>query len=150
MQLRSRGGPNAPLARLQVISLLLFLVCRLVPSPRLRLKGRKVAYDGSGPLFETATTIACLFVGGAKGAALGARSSSSVPLRQLGSSRFSCTAIVSILYGGLNGQARGIVSLPLVLYQGSQVVLGQLAVVILKWWKGRIDRREAGEDRGTA
>lgn len=131
----------------QVISLFLFLICRLVPSPRLRLEGGKVAYAGSGPLFDPPTTIAALFVGGAKGAALGARKSLcpfNFVTRKL-TPLFLSTAIVSILYGGLNGQARGIVSLPLVLYQGSQVVLGQLAVAILKWWKGRIDRRVSSE-----
>lgn len=124
-----------------------------------------------GPLLSPETTISALFCGGAKGAALGARASSSpfppsssrrtflTPSPPPSSSPRSSTAIVSVLYGGFTPEARGIVSLPLVLYQvrssrcasssaahvtdpprrlqGSQVALGQGAVYFLRQWNER-------------
>ncbi|KAK4054185.1 LRR receptor-like serine/threonine-protein kinase RGI2 [Microbotryomycetes sp. JL201] len=79
-------------------SVLLFLLARKVP-----FKHRRRV---SGPLFDTSTTIPLLFCAAAKGVALGG-------------------PIVSILYGGLTPVAAATVSLPLVIYQGSQVALGQ-------------------------
>ncbi|GAA5921470.1 hypothetical protein JCM1841_005472 [Sporobolomyces salmonicolor] len=114
-----------------VLSLFLFAVARLVPVPKIQLvrnadEKTRLASTGTGPLFDPETTIALLFCGAAKGAALGA-------------------PIVAIMYGGLPGSARGIVSLPLVLYQGSQVVLGQGTVAVLKAWHRRIKRRETAD-----
>ncbi|GAA5865208.1 hypothetical protein JCM1840_003946 [Sporobolomyces johnsonii] len=116
-----------------VLSLFLFAIARLVPVPKVRLvrntdeKARpRLARTGTGPLFDPETTIALLFCGAAKGAALGA-------------------PIVAIMYGGLPGSAQGIVSLPVVLFQGSQVVLGQVTVAILKAWHRRVKRRETAD-----
>lgn len=53
------------------------------------------------------------------------------------------TAIVAILYSGVPSQAGGIISLPIVLYQGSQIVLGQITVAILKAWHKRVKASEA-------
>ncbi|GAA6008832.1 hypothetical protein JCM10207_001740 [Rhodosporidiobolus poonsookiae] len=106
-----------------LFTLFLFAVCRLIPFPTCHFSNGKLVKDGSGPLFDPEVTIATLFTGAAKGAALGA-------------------PIVSILYGGLDGEAQGIVSLPLVMYQGSQVVIGQVTVAVLKAWNQRIKRRE--------
>lgn len=54
--------------------------------------------------------------------------------------------IFSVLYAGLaetDFEAEGIASLPFVLYQGSQVVMGQATVAILKRWNEREKRRTA-------
>lgn len=51
------------------------------------------------------------------------------------------SSIVQIMYGGLETQDAAIITLPLVLYQGSQVVLGQIAVAILKAWVNRLAKR---------
>ncbi|GAA5991637.1 hypothetical protein JCM11641_000205 [Rhodosporidiobolus odoratus] len=113
-----------------VFTLFLFAMCRLIPTPSCHVSQRKLVCGESGPMFSSDVTIAALFTGAAKGAALGA-------------------PIVSILYGGLEGEAKGIVSLPLVLFQGSQVVLGQVTVAILKKWNLRVKRGEA-EASGAA
>ncbi|GAA5851603.1 hypothetical protein JCM8547_001145 [Rhodosporidiobolus lusitaniae] len=107
-----------------LFSLFLFAICRLIPTPSCHIENRKLVRDGTGPMFEPPQTISALFTGAAKGAALGA-------------------PIVSLLYGGLDGEAQGIVSLPLVLYQGSQVVMGQITVAMLKSWAARQKRRAA-------
>ncbi|GAA5897826.1 Rch1p [Sporobolomyces salmoneus] len=100
-----------------LLSVLLFLVARKIP-----FKGQ--------PLFDGPTTIALLFCGAAKGAALGA-------------------PIVAILYSGLPPEDGATISLPIVLYQGSQIVLGQITVAILKAWHRRVkaddERRMQGE-----
>ncbi|BGP16797.1 hypothetical protein JCM10213_002191 [Rhodosporidiobolus nylandii] len=121
-----------------LFTLLLFAVCRLISVPSCHVSNRKVVSEGARPLFEPDVTIAALFTGAAKGAALGA-------------------PIVSILYGGLEGPAHGIVSLPLVLYQGSQVAIGQAVCVVLKKWSLRKKRQAAeaaeaanGSDDGRA
>ncbi|GAA6060023.1 hypothetical protein JCM10212_001020 [Sporobolomyces blumeae] len=117
-----------------VLSIFLFLLARHVPYPR-RVKFDDDNLDDratsstreKGPLFDPETTIALLFCGAAKGAALGA-------------------PIVAILYGGFPPDARGIISLPIVLYQGSQIVLGQVTVAVLKAWHKRILSREGGRE----
>ncbi|GAA5837901.1 hypothetical protein JCM11251_004693 [Rhodosporidiobolus azoricus] len=109
-----------------IFSIFLFLVCRLVPTPKVHVENRKLIRDGKGPMFSPEHTISAMFTGAAKGAALGA-------------------PIVAVLYSGLDGEAQGIVSLPLVLYQGSQVVMGQITVAILKSWNKRVKRKEALE-----
>ncbi|SCV69847.1 BQ2448_1241 [Microbotryum intermedium] len=80
--------------------------------------------DRHESLFDPTTTIALIFLGSAKGVSLGG-------------------PIASILYGAESAQNQSLVKLPLVLYQGSQVALGQGLVVVLRAWKRRIDRREA-------
>ncbi|GAA5931466.1 hypothetical protein JCM3775_006862 [Rhodotorula graminis] len=114
-----------------LFSVVIFAVCRLVPVPQGKATRGLDGKRAVGPLLSPETTISALFCGGAKGAALGA-------------------PIVSILYGGLTPEARGIVSLPLVLYQGSQVALGQGAVYILRRWNERqkLVAREAEEGKG--
>ncbi|BGP48822.1 LRR receptor-like serine/threonine-protein kinase RGI2 [Rhodotorula kratochvilovae] len=112
-----------------LFSALLFAVCRLIPFPRGIVMENKRGKGEVGPLLAPETTISALFCGGAKGAALGA-------------------PIVSILYGGLAPEARGIVSLPLVLYQGTQVALGQGAVIVLRKWNERQKRRAKEEADG--
>ncbi|KAM0789530.1 hypothetical protein ACM66B_000345 [Microbotryomycetes sp. NB124-2] len=96
-------------------SILLFLLARKIP-----FKHRKAPI---GPLFDSSTTIPLLFCAAAKGVALGG-------------------PIVNILYGGLTPVAAATVSLPLVIYQGSQVALGQGTVAVMRAWKERVDRRE--------
>ncbi|GAA6032430.1 hypothetical protein JCM8097_008171 [Rhodosporidiobolus ruineniae] len=115
-----------------LFTLFLFAICRLITFPYFAVENRKLVKTGAGPLFSPEITISALFTGAAKGAALGA-------------------PIVSILYGGLDGEAQGIVGLPLVLYQGSQVVVGQVTVAVLKAWAVRKKRQaavEAGEAPG--
>ncbi|GAA5820933.1 hypothetical protein JCM3770_002635 [Rhodotorula araucariae] len=112
-----------------LFSLFIFAVCRLIPFPGGLVTEHRREKAAVGPLLAPETTISALFCGGAKGAALGA-------------------PIVSILYGGLAPEARGIVSLPLVLYQGSQVALGQGAVAILRSWNERHKRRALAEAEG--
>ncbi|GAA5893306.1 hypothetical protein JCM6882_008000 [Rhodosporidiobolus microsporus] len=109
-----------------IFSLFLFAVCRLIPTPKCHIENRKLVKDGTGPMFTPELTISAMFTGAAKGAALGA-------------------PIVAVLYSGLDGEAQGIVSLPLVLFQGSQVVMGQITVAVLKSWNTRIKRRAALE-----
>ncbi|GAA5857328.1 hypothetical protein JCM9279_000298 [Rhodotorula babjevae] len=112
-----------------LFSLVIFAVCRLVPVPQGKATRDADGKRALGPLLSPETTISALFCGGAKGAALGA-------------------PIVSILYGGLTPEARGIVSLPLVLYQGSQVALGQGAVYILRQWNERQKRKARELEEG--
>ncbi|GJN91063.1 hypothetical protein Rhopal_004078-T1 [Rhodotorula paludigena] len=107
----------------------LFALCRYIPFPHIARRDGRFVRTGTGPLFSPETTISINFTGAAKGAALGA-------------------PIVSVLYGGLSGEARGIVSLPLVLYQGSQVVLGQATVSILRAWNERKKREAAEAEEG--
>ncbi|GAA5899134.1 hypothetical protein JCM8208_003012 [Rhodotorula glutinis] len=113
-----------------LFSVVIFAVCRLVPVPQGKASRGSDGKRATGPLLSPDTTISALFCGGAKGAALGA-------------------PIVSILYGGLAPEAKGIVSLPLVLYQGSQVALGQGAVYILRQWNERqkVKARELEEGK---
>ncbi|GAA5952958.1 hypothetical protein JCM3765_003018 [Sporobolomyces pararoseus] len=115
-----------------LLSVLLFLFARHIPFPhRIKTeddKRQKTREDGKrqktrGPLFDPETTIALLFCGAAKGAALGA-------------------PIVAILYSGLSPQDGATISLPIVLYQGSQIVLGQVTVAILKAWHRRIKAKD--------
>ncbi|KAK4054691.1 LRR receptor-like serine/threonine-protein kinase RGI2 [Microbotryomycetes sp. JL221] len=96
-------------------SIMLFLLARKVPIPH--------RHKPKGALFDTSTTIPLLFCAAAKGVALGG-------------------PIVNILYGGLTPVAGATVSLPLVIYQGSQVALGQGTVVLMRAWKQREGKRE--------
>ncbi|GAA5834418.1 hypothetical protein JCM3766R1_005207 [Sporobolomyces carnicolor] len=101
-----------------LLSALLFVVARRIPFGRRRLDNGRFE-----PLFDAPTTIALLFCGAAKGAALGA-------------------PIVAILYSGLSPRDGATISLPIVLYQGSQIVLGQVTVAILKAWHRRVQAKE--------
>lgn len=49
---------------------------------------------------------------------------------------------MNILYNGLPALEAGIITIPLVLYQGSQVVLGQVVVAIMKAWMRRVKATE--------
>lgn len=60
------------------------------------------------------------------------------------------TAIVNILYGGLTPVATATVALPLVIYQGSQVALGQGTVAIMRWWKDRVDEQKQASSESVA
>lgn len=54
----------------------------------------------------------------------------------------SCLAsVVNIMYGGLAPLDAAVVTIPLVLYQGSQVVLGQIEVPILRAWGRKVNKR---------
>lgn len=106
-------------------AILLFILARYIPVPDHFRSPTK------GPLFDPATTIALLFCGSAKGVALGG-------------------PIVSLLYGGVSPVAAATIQLPLVIYQGSQVVAGQGLVVLLRRWKERIERREEEGGEGQA
>ncbi|SCZ89658.1 BZ3500_MvSof-1268-A1-R1_Chr9g10530 [Microbotryum saponariae] len=111
-------------------ALLLMLLARHTPFLHLThsTKSRFLpTFSTSSPhetLFDPSTTIALIFLGSAKGVSLGG-------------------PIASILYGAESAEHQSLVKLPLVLYQGSQVALGQGLVVILRAWKRRIDRRDA-------
>ncbi|ORY89758.1 SBF-like CPA transporter family-domain-containing protein [Leucosporidium creatinivorum] len=106
-------------------SFILFGLARHVPVPT------HFRASPKGPLFDPSTTIALLFCGAAKGVALGG-------------------PIVSIMYSGLPAASTATISLPLVIYQGSQVVLGQATVAILKKWRERTEKRERERIEGKA
>ncbi|GAA6017670.1 hypothetical protein JCM11491_001163 [Sporobolomyces phaffii] len=106
-----------------VLSGILFLFARHIPFPYSYTTEDGVTKTARGPLFDPETTISLLFVGAAKGAALGA-------------------PIVAILYSGLAPQDGAVISLPIVLYQGTQIVLGQVTVAILKAWHRRVTAKK--------
>lgn len=54
------------------------------------------------------------------------------------------------MYSGLPTASSATISLPLVIYQGSQVVLGQATVAILKKWRERTEKRERERIEGKA
>lgn len=47
------------------------------------------------------------------------------------------TPLIQICYNGLSLQEQGIVLVPAVLYQGFQIVFGQISVAIIKNWRLR-------------
>lgn len=49
---------------------------------------------------------------------------------------------MNILYNGIPALDAGIITIPLVLYQGSQVVLGQGVVAIMRAWMRRVTAQE--------
>ncbi|KAM0745955.1 hypothetical protein T439DRAFT_330155 [Meredithblackwellia eburnea MCA 4105] len=112
------------------LSLFLFLVARHLVLPRILRSGKKSEEKDEKALFDKKRTVALLFCGAAKGLALGA-------------------PIAQILYGGLLPTQAAIVQLPLVLYQGSQVLLGQITVFILKKWVEGDARRGQTQGEGT-
>lgn len=61
------------------------------------------------------------------------------------------SSIIDIMYGGLGPANSAIITIPLVLYQGSQLVLGQIEVMILARWNRRFDvPTSVGEKDGEA
>jgi sodium/bile acid cotransporter 7 len=136
-----------------VFSIFLFTLARLIPFPSPKSKsttvtsadgGETVATKSTQPLFDPSTTIALMFCGPAKGIVLGGPYD--LPLHLVATVlTLQSPRIVNILYGGIAPVDAGMVTVPLVLYQGSQVVLGQIVVALLKAWMRRVKLKEARE-----
>jgi hypothetical protein len=89
--------------------------------PRWLSSGTSQQRPRANVLVDTDTAVAVLFCSAAKGIVMG-------------------TPLIQICYSGLSLQEQGIITVPAVLYQGFQIVFGQISVKIIKDWKKRVDQ----------
>lgn len=101
-----------------MMAIVFFLLARCIPCPTWLASGVSVQRPKANVFVDVETAVAVLFCGPAKGIVLG-------------------TPLIQICYNGLSLQEQGIILVPAVLYQGFQIVFGQISVQIIRNWRLR-------------
>lgn len=134
-----------------LMALAFFLLARCIPCPAWFAKGVSLQRPKANVFVDTETAVAVLFCGPAKG------THSDYDSRWTRLIFGLCdivgivlgTPLIQICYNGLSLQEQGIVLVPAVLYQGFQIVFGQISVAIIRNWRLRSLAAAAAANEGT-
>lgn len=121
------------------MAVVFFLLARCVPCPAWLASGVSLQRPKANVFVDTETAVAVLFCGPAKGGCSLLEASCGLCSRLVLSLAGIVlgTPLIQICYNGLSLQEQGIVLVPAVLYQGFQIVFGQISVAIIRNWRLR-------------